>query len=1008
MSDKMCPLSFSSTLNWIYGELKKDNSIFGIHRDSFVLRNLDSSLELFDHKLGIPIGPAAGPHTQLTQNLVSAYLTGGRFFELKTVQIMDELEISKPCIDAQDECYNIEWSQELKVDQSIDEYIKAWLIIHFLNSLFNSNRELQIIFNMNVGYDLKGIQSEKINYFIETLKDASKYPSFLKWKEELISFSKIIFHDDKFLANNNVKSTNEELVSAVDCVSPRISNSMTLSTMHGCPPDEIEAIANYLLTEKKIHTFIKLNPTLLGYEFVKSTLKNLGYNYLTLSESSFERDLNLNDAKRIVANLKSKAEEQNLTFGVKLSNTLPVQNYKNYLKDKEMYLSGRALYPLTINLAKLITETFGCDISISYSGGANLLNTIDILSTGIAPITYATDLLKPGGYLRLKSIAEKILSLQIEPQSNLNIESISKLAENSLTESVYQKHSRKANSIKLNKPLPVTDCFIAPCVEACPINQDVPEYISLISQNRFEDAFNLITSKNSLPHITGYICDHQCMFHCTRIDYDKSVEIRELKKQAALNGYNELANDINSNSISVAIIGAGPSGLSAAYFLAKSGFDVTVFEHEMNAGGIVKNVIPHFRLPESAIEKDIQFIERIGVRFVFGADYNFSIERLKAEGYKYIYLAIGAAKSQTSGITSIDSEILHAVSFLWEYRKNGDYRLGEKVAVIGGGNSAMDSARAALRCSGVKEVNIVYRRTVEQMPADKEEYEAAIDDGVLFKELLQPIDFSDGKLKCRKMQLGEIQKDGRRGVTPVENKFEHLEMNSIISAIGEIVDAEILSKNKLTFNGEKSAATATNLENVFIGGDARRGAATVVEAIADGRNAADQIMLKENLSSKEYSPSNLSTERKIGKGIVDFNYGKDITTEAQRCLMCNYECNKCVDVCPNRANIVIKTSGGGLFKDKNQILHIDSFCNECGNCETFCPYAGAPYKEKFTFFRNEVEMQESANPGFCVIDTEIKIRKVRGSEIEIYSESDSKVDLLIKELMTNYRYILAN
>ena len=529
--------------------------------------------------------------------------------------------------------------------------------------------------------------------------------------------------------------------------------------------------------------------------------------------------------------------------------------------------------------------------------------------------------------------------------------------------------------------MPAFDCYIAPCQEACPIHQDVGAYIRLVEQKRYEEAYELIVSKNPLPHITGYICDHQCQFHCTRWDYDDPVMIREIKKEAALNGYELYLNKFRTdflerqNGIRVAVIGAGPSGLSAAYFLAKAGFDVTIFEKEMNAGGIVQNILPQFRLPKEAIEKDIAFIEKHGVRFIFGCDTNLQFDKLKKEGFQYIYIAIGAPLSNKLPLEGVHENVFGAIEFLKDYHNAQLTSLGKTVAVVGGGNSAMDSARSAMRYEGVQKVYLTYRRTKEQMPADKEEFYAALNDGVEFKELLLPVKFQDGVLTCQKMALGQMGNDGRKDVVPVENEFIELQVDSVIAAIGEHVDKEYLHRNKIRIAHNKAVVNETNeteVKNVFIGGDALRGPSTVVESIADGKKVAETIIKRESPDNQHEIAKNyfvddpkLFEDIKRRKGEVVNQNASDLFLEANRCLGCNFICNKCVEVCPNRANVAIE-SPDGMFKDKYQILHLDALCNECGNCETFCPYQSKPYKEKPTLFSDEEDFGNSRNNGFFI------------------------------------------
>ncbi|NWF91098.1 MAG: putative selenate reductase subunit YgfK [Ignavibacteriaceae bacterium] len=1039
MAERMTTIEFEYLLNWIFSEYEKEDSIFGIPTIDLFSPKTNSFFQLFGEQLDSPIGPAAGPHTQLAQNIIAAYLSRGRFFELKTVQVKDDLQIDKPCIDAQDECYNVEWSQELKLDESFDEYLKAWMILHLLKILFypHSNSHRGFIFNMSVGYNLEGIKSERMQAFIDSMTDASKNPLFKNYQDKLLKFvesnrfAEILSR--KFPQSLDVRS---KLIDTIQNISTRISNTVTLSTMHGCPVDEIESIAKYLLEEKKLHTYVKLNPTLLGYEKVSEILLTIGYKDVELNKHSFENDLKFNDAVEMISRLQKFASKLDLDFGVKLSNTLPVKNKKKILAGDEMYMSGRSLFPLTINAAYKLAESFDGELHISYSGGATTQNTLYILQCGIYPITFATDLLKPGGYRRMNQTAKIISkdSIGSFQQKKINLDLLKTLAEDSLKNSLYRKETRQIDSIKVSTKLEKFDCFVAPCVVACPIHQNIPAYVKLVEEGRYDEAFEVIVSKNALPNITAYICDHQCQFHCTRWDYDKPVSIRDWKKTAVENISEEIIAAIikkgiaQPNNIKCAVIGAGPSGLSVSYFLAKAGFDVTVFEKHEKAGGVVQNIIPDFRLPQSAIDNDVEFIKKHGVKFKFNADPIFSIEELKQKGFKYIYLAIGAGKSNELHLNGNLENQMDALDFLWKLHHHDELTLGKNVAVTGGGNSAMDAARAAKRINGVENVYIIYRRTKEFMPADLEEFDSAIGEGVVFKELLRPVEFKQNKLRCQQMKLVEMGNDGRRDVVALEGEFEEFEIDFVISAIGEKVDLDILGRNNISINKYSkvevdNSSNETLLENVFIGGDALRGPSTVVESIADGKKAAEAIIKKEKLDitfDKNYGYlfNPVIRQNRINeiKGKV---FSEGASSNVTRCLECNFICNKCVDVCPNRANVPIKVEGIG-FSNVNQILHIDWMCNECGNCETFCPHNGAPYKDKVTLFRNVDDFNNSQNDGFCITQLNgeiemitrfsLKVEKLQFSANGFHLDYDKdkerfRFNRVIEEIITNYFYL---
>jgi len=1033
MSDQMTPIPFTQLFEWMLSEFNYEKTIFGIPQSNFFYKKNTGQVKVFNEELEMPLGPAAGPHTQLTQNIVASYLTGGRFFELKTVQILDELKVDKPCIDAQDEGYNVEWSQELKLEQSYDEYLKAWILLHLVKELFgfSKNKARGFVFNMSVGYNLEGIKTERMNKFIEDLRNSAHNEKFTTYKNELIGKLKDEKVRQLIRQSINPGINIEKLSTSLQNISPNISDSVTLSTMHGCPPEEIEAIAKYLLKEKNLHTYVKLNPTLLGYEKVTSILHQLGFHDIELDQISFEHDINFANAVPMLKRLQTFAKEHKREFGVKLSNTLGVKNRKKNLAGDEMYMSGRSLFPLTINAVHLLAQEFNGELNMSFSGGATINNVQEILNTGIYPVTFVTDLLKPGGFGRLFQMAEKV-EQNNSSGKKIDVQKIKTLADDSLINEIYKKDKREISTVKIPTKLELFDCYVAPCEEACPIHQDVAAYIRLVEEGRYDEAYEVIVSKNPLPFITGYICDHQCQAKCTRWDYDDPVKIREMKKIAAQFGYKNYFDKITLtkkvSDAKAAVIGAGPAGLSCGYFLAKAGFDVTIFEKTPRAGGTVQHVIPDFRIPQEAIDADIEFIKKHGVKFQFGTEENLSIEKLKTEGFKYIFIGIGATKSYPVRLEGEQQAVLNAIDLLQRFNKKEKLLLGKNVAVIGGGDTAMDAARTSKRTVGVEKVFIVYRRTKAFMPAEKEEIEAAMREGIIFKELLLPVAYHNSHLKCQKMKLDELGNDGRRNVLPIENAFEELEIDTIVSAIGEGIDYDLLSQNQIAFDEKRNilvdkTSNETLLENVFVGGDAYRGPSTIIKSIADGKKAAEAIIKKETQSlspitnfSKLFEQPILFADVNQKKGtIADVN--EIPRHEASRCLSCSFICNKCVDVCPNRANVTIKIAG---FKDAYQILHIDGMCNDCGNCETFCPHIGAPYKDKMTLFWSENEMRESKNDGFYLskrngTSSFLFKKENEISELEINPEDNSVINIvgnvtefevkIISETYKNYRYL---
>ncbi len=996
MSDIMRPMAFDQLLNWILTEKKQAGTVFGEHHPYHADAKYNRTL--FGRPLETPVGPAAGPHTQLTQNIVAAYYTGSRFFELKTVQMMDGAELSacvnKPCIKADDECYNCEWSTELYVSEAMEEYIKAWFLLKVLSKEFSLGSMDGFQFNISVGYDLEGIKSEKIDRFLNTMQHAQDSAIFKECKSYLLE------HVDLF-----TRVTKED----IEGISGDICNSVTISTLHGCPPQEIEKIAMYLITEKGFHTFIKCNPTLLGYEYARKTMDEMGYDYVAFGDFHFLDDLQYADAVPMLTRLMKVCKERDLEFGVKITNTFPVDVKQEELPSEEMYMSGKSLYPLSISLAAKLAEEFDGKLRISYSGGADYHNIKGIVEAGIWPVTVATTLLKPGGYDRMTQIAS-LLQKEGDVFEKVNAEATNRLAEEAKTSPYHVKAVKPLPSRKMKKQVPLLDCFVAPCKEGCPIHQDIPAYLQLVKEEKYEEAMEVITEKNPLPFITGTICAHPCMGKCTRNFYEDPVHIRAMKLVAAKNGYNALFEKIQTPAVTrkgkAAVVGGGPAGMAAAYFLRRAGMSVTLFEKTGSLGGVVRHVIPEFRISSEAIDKDQALLEKMGVDIRLHTEID-SVETLKKQGYTSVILAVGAYEP---GVLKLEAgETVNALEFLSRFKETeGNIDIGKNVVVIGGGNTAMDTARAAKRAKGVEHVYLVYRRTKRYMPADEEELVLAVEDGVEFMELLSPVKLEDKGLLCDVMKLGDFDSSGRRGVLSTgEQKV--IPADIVIAAVGEKVPSAFYEANGIRVNERGRAfvneeTLETSVSGVYVIGDGLYGPATVVEGIRDGKKAAEAIIGAALCKETEIRTEETVIYERKGN-LSDLHSDKE---ESGRCLSCSAICENCVEVCPNRANLSIRVPG----MEKHQIIHVDYMCNECGNCRSFCPYDSAPYLDKFTLFADEKDMADSKNQGFAVLDREkIKCAVRFMGETLIWTKGEKThipeaLLRLMEAVCTDYAYLL--
>ena len=983
MSELMIPIPFKELMNWIMTEYRQEGSVFGVHRP-YVAG--EKSLPIFGgERIETPFGPAAGPNTQLAQNIIAGYFAGARFFELKTVQKVDGADlaacISRPCILAEDECYNCEWSTELYVQQAYEEYVKAWCACHILSRVCGLGQPDGFVFNMSVGYDLEGIKGPKIDKYLNEMMDASGTPIF----QECIKVLREMFPGE------------EDLIAAIPA---RISNSVTVSTLHGCPPDEIERIASYLITEKGLHTFVKCNPTLLGYQSARDILDGMGYDYIAFGEKHFNEDLQYADAIPMFRRLLALAGERGLEFGLKLSNTFPVDVKQGELPSEEMYMAGKSLFPLTIEMARRVSKEFDGRLRLSYSGGADFFNIDKLFQCGIWPITMATTELKPGGYQRFTQIGEKLEALAFHPFTQVDVNKVEALALAIREDKYHVKAVKPLPRRKLYSKVPLVDCFTAPCKGGCPIGQDIPEYIELCRQGDYAAALKVILEKNPLPFITGTICAHHCMDKCTRTFYDRSVQIRDTKLVAAERGYGKVMAQLKTptpvyDGKKVAVIGGGPTGMAAAYFCAWAGVPTTLFEREAALGGVVRYVIPDFRISDEAIEKDAALMRKMGVEVLLSTPAP-SVEELKRQGFTHILFAVGAWKP---GRLDIPGNVKPVIAWMREVKAGKREALGH-VAVVGGGNTAMDAARLALR-AGAESSTLVYRRTKKYMPADAEELELAMADGVKFLELVSPVEQKDGKLLCRKMKLGEPDESGRRSPVDTGETVE-IPCDTVISAVGERVDDDELAAYGIHVGEKGRPSFATNLPGVYTAGDVFRGPATVVEGIADAAAFAEEVVghAHEAAIPEKAIPSRESCIAK--KGVLC----ESAKREGDRCLACNTVCQVCADVCPNRANVVIALPDG-----RRQILHVDRMCNECGNCAVFCPYDSAPYKEKFTLFHDRAGFDESPdNQGFLPLgDSKVLVRldgKVEEIDLDETNDLPAQIDIFIYTVLTKYRYLI--
>jgi putative selenate reductase len=668
-----------------------------------------------------------------------------------------------------------------------------------------------------------------------------------------------------------------------------------------------------------------------------------------------------------------------------------------------------------------------------------------------------SDILKPGGYGRLRQYLDEIARLFVEGDAHsidgfvtargktqdlprAGLKNLEDYASAVVADEAYKKSGFPYEGIKIPRDLTSFDCIQAPCVASCPVGQDVPGYMHHTALGNYQKASNVILETNPFPNVQGMVCDHLCQYKCTRMNYDNPLLIREIKRFIAQKHDRVTPRQPASpNGLRVAVIGAGPSGLACAYFLALAGFAVEVYETKDIPGGMAADGIPRFRLDDDSLKKDIEGILALGVRIHH--DSKIDVERFEElrSSYDYVYIAVGAQKGISLGIPGEDSPgVYDQLGFLSAVRRGQAPELGQRVVVIGGGNSAVDAARTARRLVGQGgRVSIVYRRSREHMPADAEEIQAALCEGIELIELTAPecLIVEDGRVKsnvCFRMKLGEKDASGRPQPIKIEGSEFEIEVDSVISAIGQQVELDFFPGKMLHADPD---TFETQLPKVFAGGDAVRGASTLVKAIGDGKRVAEEIRRR---ASRQFDVPVLTTDRdldittlqikqaqrsfgpKVPETELDQRSGFDLVTrtlddetaqqEARRCLQCDVICNICTTVCPNRANIGYTTKpveftvqrawrSGDTIQIEDleterisqgfQIINLGDFCNECGNCTTFCPTSGEPYHVKPRFHLTHEGFAGEQN-GYMLTDGVLKA-KVEGELESLSHQGDTLI-----------------
>jgi putative selenate reductase len=578
---------------------------------------------------------------------------------------------------------------------------------------------------------------------------------------------------------------------------------------------------------------------------------------------------------------------------------------------------------------------------------------------------------------------------------------LARYAERVLEDPAYHRATYHRPGSRSTRALEPLDCIEPPCTATCAIDQDVPGYLRRIAAGDAAGAAEVIRRDNPLPVILGRACHHPCETECVRTHYDEPVAIRDLKRFAMEGAPPPRGDTGPASDLRVAVIGAGPCGLAAAWELRRVGAKVTVLDASDEAGGMVSATIPRYRAGDAAIRRDLDALERAGVTVEhgrrLGADLD--LEELRERGFAAVVLAVGAARGRRLWLAGEDATgVWDGLHFLRRARRGGEVAIGRRVGVVGGGDVAVDCARTATRLGA--EVAVIYRRQAAHSPAHPEDLRALAEEGIVLRELLSPlaIECEDGVLRavlCQRMRPGKPGDDGRPRPEPVPGDTVRLELDSLVVAVGQAPDPEALSIVGLRVDDAgrvvvDPATGRTTVDGLWAGGDVVRGPSSIVEAAGDGRLIALDIASRAGLcdvapeATVARSPSEVELARLLAlrasrvrrrpaprataAGELGFDElvrtydDDDARAEAARCLECDLLCSLCVTACPNRALFTYAVEpfavswpalGAGpdaLFEravsQPYQVALVDDWCNACGNCVEFCPTAGRPHADK--------------------------------------------------------------
>ena len=1006
-------LSPSRLLRWTMDEHRRRRSVLGIHESLFRRPHPAP----FRGTFAPPLGPAAGLHTQSAQGIVAAWLCGARIFELAPPRHGARIDPGCPAVDAEDECCSTAVGSPLTPEEQLAEVAKAWFLIRALGrTLGLEDGAPAFLFGCAGTGDMAFADPERTAAIVEAVRQ-------------------------EFLTAARRTPGAPDLD---DLETPsRLAAGAVLSLSPVCGPEDVERAARLLVKDMGLPVLLKLPPTLLGRDAAREILNGrLGWEWASIPASAFQdmpppdETLNLIRALGNMAGQSGQSGHGQIgqKFSLRLTGRLAMVNTRRCLEGDVVHMSGRALYPLALNLWHRLAEALAGDKpAVWFSGGADALNVAEVFSCGAEAVLMASNLLRPGGCARLRQCLDNLESAMTEagatdlpsfaggPEERAR--RLARAAEASLTDPRYQRSSfAGVNGIpKLwMSALPPFDCIAAPCEPKCPLGVDIPGLAARMATGDRGGALDLVMAKNPMPGLLGHLCPRTCQVRCARSQYDLAVRVGDLEREAA--GQCRLPEmRPGFRMYRAAVVGGGPAGLSAAGVLAAAGVRVTVLEASGRLGGMAA-LTPFFRLPPEALARDIARLTALGVEFRTHSRMEGNPGALLAQGFDAVLLATGFPRERRLSVEGVDAlgsgQLWTSLDLMRSVSAGARPTLGRHVLVVGGGGGAVDAARTALRLTDGT-VTLVYRRARRDMPADDEAVTLMLEEGARLEPQALPLRVlsRDGRLtglECRRTAMGRHDVEGRRVFAPQDERFV-LEADCIVTALGREADRDLTQGLDLRRNGSVITVTndgRTSRGGIRAAGDLATGPESVLSACASGACAAHAICRELNLTPPQEGacPPRLTEaevlEVKAAKArqtLPAEDVSQSAEAEAKRCLQCGEVCGKCVEVCPMRANMeyealpvsfdvpVAALREGRLLPvgrerftiaQPRQTLHLPGLCCECGNCATFCVRDARPWVKKPRLCLDDAEFAACGDDAWR-IEPGLARRRAEGREMSL-------------------------